>query len=57
MNIDNPHDHLRPETSKEVIMDHVKDGVELLKKHRFPKEIIDIAEQHHGTTLAKVLLP
>ena len=53
MNIDNPHDHLRPETSKEVIMDHVKDGVELLKKHRFPKEIIDIAEQHHGTTLLK----
>lgn len=51
MNIDNPHDHLKPETSKDVIMDHVKDGVELLKKHRFPKEIIDIAEQHHGTTL------
>lgn len=50
---DNPHDHLRPETSKEVIMDHVKDGVELLRKHRFPEEIIDIAEQHHGTTLLK----
>lgn len=51
MNIENPHDHLKPETSKDVIMDHVKDGVDLLKKHRFPKEIIDIAEQHHGTTL------
>ena len=34
-------------------MDHVTDGAELLRKHRLPKEIIDIAEQHHGTTLLK----
>ncbi len=25
----------------------------MLRKHRMPKEIIDIAEQHHGTTLLK----
>ena len=53
MNIENPHDHLPPETSKNIIVSHVTDGVELLKKHRLPKEIIDIAEQHHGTTLLK----
>lgn len=53
MNIENPHDHLPPETSKNIIVSHVTDGVELLKKHRFPKEIVDIAEQHHGTTLLK----
>lgn len=53
MNVENPHDHLKPMTSKAVIMDHVKDGTALLRKHRFPKEIIDIAEQHHGTTLLK----
>ena len=25
----------------------------MLRKHKLPKEIIDIAEQHHGTTLLK----
>lgn len=25
----------------------------MLKEHKMPKEIIDIAEQHHGTTLLK----
>ena len=25
----------------------------MLRKHKFPKEIVDIAEQHHGTTLLK----
>ena len=53
MNIENPHDRLPPEASKNIIMSHVKDGAELLKKHRLPKEIVDIAEQHHGTTLLK----
>ena len=53
MNIENPHDRLPPEASKNIIMSHVTDGAEMLRKHRFPKEIIDIAEQHHGTTLLK----
>ncbi|WP_420768878.1 HD family phosphohydrolase [Parageobacillus thermoglucosidasius] len=49
----NPHDHLSPQLSKNIILAHVSDGVAILKKHRMPKEIIDIAEQHHGTTLLK----
>ena len=53
MNIENPHDRLPPEASKNIIMSHVTDGAELLRKHRLPKEIVDIAEQHHGTTLLK----
>lgn len=53
INMDNPHDKLPPLTSKNIIVAHVTDGVELLRKHRMPKEIIDIAEQHHGTTLLK----
>lgn len=53
MNIDNPHDRLPPQTSKNIIIAHVTDGVEMLRKYRLPKEIIDIAEQHHGTTLIK----
>ncbi|MGP3559764.1 HD family phosphohydrolase [Geobacillus sp. BK01] len=49
----NPHDHLSPQLSKNIIIAHVADGVALLRKHRLPKEIVDIAEQHHGTTLLK----
>ncbi|MDE3839652.1 hypothetical protein C0966_09815 [Bacillus methanolicus] len=53
MNIENPHDRLPPHTSKNIIIAHSTDGAETLRKHRIPKEIIDIAEQHHGTTLLK----
>ncbi|UQD52794.1 hypothetical protein C0971_12670 [Bacillus methanolicus] len=53
MNIENPHDRLPPHTSKNIIIAHATDGAETLRKHRVPKEIVDIAEQHHGTTLLK----
>ncbi len=53
VNIDNPHDHLSPEKSAKIIISHVTDGVEMVKKYKLPKEILDIIEQHHGTTLLK----
>ncbi|WP_026692858.1 HD family phosphohydrolase [Peribacillus kribbensis] len=53
MNIENPHDRLDPETSKDIILAHVSDGVEYLRKHRLPDEIVAIAKEHHGTTLLK----
>lgn len=53
MNIQNPHDRIPPQTSKNIIIAHAIDGAEMLRKHKMPKEIIDIAEQHHGTTLLK----
>lgn len=53
INMENPHDRLPPETSKNIIIDHVTDGVEILRKYGMPKEIVNIAEQHHGTTLLK----
>lgn len=53
INRDNPHDRLPPEKSAKIIIDHVNDGANILRKYRMPKEIIDIAEQHHGTTLLK----
>lgn len=49
----NPHDALPPETSRDIILSHGSDGAKLLQKHKMPKEIIDIAEQHHGTSLLK----
>ncbi|MFS0780870.1 HD family phosphohydrolase [Bacillus sp. 1P06AnD] len=53
MNMDNPHDKLRPETSRDIIIAHATDGAKMLRKEKMPKEIVDIAEQHHGTTFLK----
>jgi putative nucleotidyltransferase with HDIG domain len=52
-NIENPHDFIDPSLSKSIIIAHARDGVEMLQAHKIPKQICDIAEQHHGTTLLK----
>ena len=49
----NPHDRLTPEESADIIMAHPYDGADLLRRYKLPKEIIEIAEQHHGTSLLK----
>ncbi|MEL6848256.1 MAG: HDIG domain-containing metalloprotein [Bacteroidota bacterium] len=46
----NPHLKIPPEESARIIIGHVKEGVELAKKHHLPKEIIHFVETHHGTT-------
>jgi putative nucleotidyltransferase with HDIG domain len=48
---DNPHDDLTARMSSLVIMAHVKDGVDMAIKHRLNTRIIDVIEQHHGTSL------
>ncbi|SDK53672.1 HD family phosphohydrolase [Sediminibacillus albus] len=53
MGITNPHDMLQPEQSAGIIINHPYAGGKLLKKHKLPKEIIHITEQHHGTSLLK----
>lgn len=53
LSITNPHDELDPKVSAEIIINHPYDGADMLRKQRIPKEIIDIAMQHHGTTLLK----
>lgn len=47
----NKHDTLSPEMSKLVIMNHVKEGSELAKKHKLNPLLIDFIEQHHGNSL------
>lgn len=49
----NPHDSLPPERSRDIIIAHAEDGAKLLEEHKMPREIIDIARQHHGTSLLK----
>lgn len=53
LGMENPHDKISPQLSRTVIISHPYDGASMLKAKRMPKEIVDIAEQHHGTTLLK----
>jgi putative nucleotidyltransferase with HDIG domain len=45
------HEEISPSLSKLIIINHVKEGVELAKKYRLNKRIIDFISQHHGTGL------
>ena len=45
----NPHDRLDPQTSAEVIIDHVKDGLELARHYRLPRRVRAFIPEHHGT--------
>jgi cyclic-di-AMP phosphodiesterase PgpH len=49
----NPHDENNPSLSALIIKAHVKDGVDLAMKHRLPRAVIDVIQQHHGTTLIR----
>jgi putative nucleotidyltransferase with HDIG domain len=51
INIQNPHNSLAPSMSKIIIVNHIKDGVEMAKQYKLPKEIIDIIKQHHGNSV------
>ena len=50
---ENPHNNLNPELSAQIIISHVKEGLELAKKYNIPNVIQDIVAEHHGTTLVK----
>src|SRR6266550_3564095 len=47
----NPHDDLAPTMSALIIIAHVKEGIDLALKHRLNQRIIDIIQEHHGTSL------
>jgi cyclic-di-AMP phosphodiesterase PgpH len=50
---ENRHDSLEPALSTLIIIGHVKDGVVLAEQYRLPRPIIEIIQQHHGTTLVE----
>jgi putative nucleotidyltransferase with HDIG domain len=45
------HDTLSPTMSKLVIMNHVKEGVELAKEYKLKPALVDFILQHHGNSL------
>ncbi|MDP2954037.1 MAG: HDIG domain-containing protein, partial [Chloroflexota bacterium] len=47
----NIHDNLPPETSADIIISHVREGLTLARQHRLPGIIRDYIAQHHGTFL------
>jgi putative nucleotidyltransferase with HDIG domain len=49
----NRHDKLLPSMSALILVNHVKDGVELAREHNLPQAIEDGILQHHGTRLIK----
>ncbi|MEN8667434.1 MAG: HDIG domain-containing metalloprotein [Flavobacteriaceae bacterium] len=46
----NPHHELDPIDSAKIILDHVKDGIEIAKKYNLPDRLIDFIRVHHGIT-------
>ncbi|MCJ7582486.1 MAG: HDIG domain-containing protein [Candidatus Aminicenantes bacterium] len=47
------HKGLKPSMSALVILNHVKEGVEIAYKLKLPKPIRDVIEQHHGTSVMR----
>jgi hypothetical protein len=52
-NQENGHDNLSPNLSCKIITAHVTEGLALAQKYRLPKEVCDIIQQHHGTSVVK----
>jgi hypothetical protein len=48
---ENKHEKLAPSMSSLILISHVKDGAELARKSRLGERIVDIIQQHHGTSL------
>jgi hypothetical protein len=45
----NPHDSLRPQTSAELILAHVQEGLRLAEQYRIPRVLRAFITEHHGT--------
>jgi putative nucleotidyltransferase with HDIG domain len=48
---ENKHDRLMPSMSSLIIASHVKEGVDMAREHNLPSAVIEIIQQHHGTSL------
>ncbi len=48
-----PHDKLDPVTSAQIIISHVRDGLDLAQKYRLPRRIQDFIREHHGRSLVQ----
>ncbi len=51
--LENRHNGLRPTISAAIIKSHVKSGVEIAKRNKLPKELINAILEHHGTSFIR----
>ena len=47
----NPHDELTPNMSALIVMAHVKDGVDMAIQYKLNPQIVNVIQEHHGTSL------
>lgn len=47
----NIHDRLEPELSARIMFAHIKDGIEIARRHRLGQTIVEAITQHQGTEL------
>ena len=45
------HERLTPHMSSMVLISHVKEGMELARQYKLPEAVVEIIQQHHGTSL------
>ncbi|HEX5823870.1 MAG TPA: HDIG domain-containing protein, partial [Candidatus Limnocylindrales bacterium] len=48
---ENVHDQLDPETSAQILKQHVVDGIDIAYRAKLPKSLIAFIPQHHGTAI------
>jgi putative nucleotidyltransferase with HDIG domain len=51
MGEENPHERLEPHVSAQVVLEHVRGGLELARKYRLPARVAAFIPEHHGTRL------
>jgi putative nucleotidyltransferase with HDIG domain len=50
---ENVHSDLDPQTSAQIIVDHVREGIKMARAAGLPQQIIDFIATHHGTGVLK----
>ncbi len=49
----NPHQNLPPESSYQIVVHHVTEGMDLGRKHGLPPEVVAFIPEHHGRDVVK----
>ncbi|HEU5014572.1 MAG TPA: HDIG domain-containing protein [Roseiflexaceae bacterium] len=50
---ENVHNDLDPQTSAEIIADHVREGVNMARAAGLPRQLYDFISTHHGTSIIR----
>jgi putative nucleotidyltransferase with HDIG domain len=51
----NPHDHLDPYTSADILRSHVTDGLDLARRYRLPSRVQAFISEHHGDSFVSFM--